>query len=59
MRFITTGSVGDGKSTLIGRLLHDSKSIFGDQLASITHTTRKRDAKGVDIVTDRRIAGRT
>ena len=32
MRFITCGSVGDGKSTLIGRLLHDSKKIFEDQL---------------------------
>jgi sulfate adenylyltransferase subunit 1 (EFTu-like GTPase family) len=33
LRFITCGSVDDGKSTLIGRLLHDSKSIFEDQLA--------------------------
>lgn len=49
MRFIATGSVGDGKSTLIGRLLHDSKSIFEDQLTSITHTTRKRAAEGVDL----------
>lgn len=49
LRFITAGSVDDGKSTLIGRLLHDSKSIFEDQLTSITHTTRKRGAEGVDL----------
>ena len=35
LRFITAGSVDDGKSTLIGRLLHDSKSIFEDQFAAI------------------------
>ena len=35
LRFITCGSVDDGKSTLIGRLLHDSKSIFEDQLAAV------------------------
>ena len=34
LRFTTAGSVDDGKSTLIGRLLYDSKSIFEDQLAS-------------------------
>ncbi|MBL8499888.1 MAG: sulfate adenylyltransferase subunit CysN [Nitrosomonas sp.] len=49
LRFITAGSVDDGKSTLIGRLLHDSKSIFEDQLTSITNTTRKRGAEGVDL----------
>jgi sulfate adenylyltransferase subunit 1 len=49
LRFITAGSVDDGKSTLIGRLLHDSKSIFEDQLSSITHTTRKRGMEGVDL----------
>ena len=49
LRFITAGSVDDGKSTLIGRLLHDSKSIFEDQLTSITHTTRKRGSEGVDL----------
>ena len=42
LRFITAGSVDDGKSTLIGRLLHDSKSIFEDQLSAITHTSRRR-----------------
>lgn len=49
LRFITAGSVDDGKSTLIGRLLHDSKSIFEDQLTSITNTTRKRGSEGVDL----------
>ena len=49
LRFITAGSVDDGKSTLIGRLLHDSKSIFEDQLSSITSTTRKRGMEGVDL----------
>ncbi len=49
LRFITAGSVDDGKSTLIGRLLHDSKSIFEDQLSAITHTTRKRGMEGVDL----------
>jgi sulfate adenylyltransferase subunit 1 len=49
LRFITAGSVDDGKSTLIGRLLHDSKSIFEDQLTSISNTTHKRGMKGVDL----------
>lgn len=49
LRFITAGSVDDGKSTLIGRLLHDSKSIFEDQLSAITHTTQKRGMQGVDL----------
>src|SRR6478736_6778391 len=49
LRFITAGSVDDGKSTLIGRLLHDSKSIFEDQLSAITHTTRRRGMEGVDL----------
>ena len=35
LRFITCGSVDDGKSTLIGRLLHDSKLIFEDQLSAL------------------------
>ena len=35
LRFTTAGSVDDGKSTLIGRLLHDSKSVYEDQLASV------------------------
>lgn len=40
LRFITCGSVDDGKSTLIGRLLHDSKLIYEDQLASITKDSK-------------------
>jgi len=49
LRFITAGSVDDGKSTLIGRLLHDSKAIFEDQLNAIEKTTQKRGASGVDL----------
>lgn len=49
LRFITAGSVDDGKSTLIGRLLHDSKSIFEDQLSSISNTSRKRGMENVDL----------
>ena len=49
MRFITAGSVDDGKSTLIGRLLHDSKSIFEDQLFAIERSTRRRGLEGVDL----------
>lgn len=49
LRFITAGSVDDGKSTLIGRLLYDSKSIFEDQLSAIETTTRRRGADRVDL----------
>ncbi|SDY96527.1 sulfate adenylyltransferase subunit CysN [Nitrosomonas sp. Nm33] len=49
LRFITAGSVDDGKSTLIGRLLHDSKSIFEDQLSSIARTSNKRGMQAVDL----------
>lgn len=49
LRFITAGSVDDGKSTLIGRLLHDSKSIFEDQLSAITHTSQRRGFAAVDL----------
>jgi len=45
-RFITCGSVDDGKSTLIGRLLYDSKMIFEDQLASITNDSKKHGTTG-------------
>lgn len=41
LRFTTAGSVDDGKSTLIGRLLYDSKSIFEDQLSAITETSKR------------------
>ena len=49
LRFITAGSVDDGKSTLIGRLLHDSKSIFEDQLSAISRTSEKRGMDAVDL----------
>lgn len=42
LRFTTAGSVDDGKSTLIGRLLHDSKSLFEDQLEAMEESSRKR-----------------
>src|SRR5271165_2155017 len=42
LRFATAGSVDDGKSTLIGRLLYDSKAVFEDQLESIERTSRDR-----------------
>ncbi len=41
LRFTTAGSVDDGKSTLIGRLLHDTKSIFEDQLEAVEHASKK------------------
>ncbi|MDX1706797.1 sulfate adenylyltransferase subunit CysN, partial [Pseudidiomarina sp.] len=46
LRFITCGSVDDGKSTLIGRLLHDSKMIFEDQLAAITKDSKTMGTTG-------------
>lgn len=49
LRFTTAGSVDDGKSTLIGRLLYDSKSIFEDQLQAITNTSKKKGHDGVDL----------
>ncbi len=49
LRFTTAGSVDDGKSTLIGRLLYDSKSIFEDQLEAIEKTSKKKGHDGVDL----------
>ena len=49
LRFTTAGSVDDGKSTLIGRLLFDSKSIFEDQLDSVSKTSEKKGHDGVDL----------
>jgi sulfate adenylyltransferase subunit 1 len=49
LRFTTAGSVDDGKSTLIGRLLYDSKSIFEDQLTSIENTSKRRGHEGIDL----------
>jgi sulfate adenylyltransferase subunit 1 len=48
LRFTTAGSVDDGKSTLIGRLLYDSKSIFQDQLAAIEKTSKKKGLDEID-----------
>ena len=49
LRFLTCGSVDDGKSTLIGRLLYDSQLIFEDTLAAITKDSRKHGTTGDDI----------
>ena len=49
LRFITCGSVDDGKSTLIGRLLYDSKMIFEDQLAQLEADSKKLGTQGQDI----------
>ena len=49
LRFITCGSVDDGKSTLIGRLLYDSKMIFEDQLAALEADSKKVGTQGQDI----------
>ncbi|RAN32900.1 sulfate adenylyltransferase subunit CysN [Hyphomonas pacifica] len=49
LRFITCGSVDDGKSTLIGRLLYDSKMIFEDQLASLESDSKKVGTQGENI----------
>jgi len=49
LRFITCGSVDDGKSTLIGRLLYDSKMIFEDQLAALEADSKKSGTQGEEI----------
>lgn len=49
LRFITAGSVDDGKSTLIGRLLYDSKSILADQLEAIERSTKNKDNGEIDL----------
>ena len=49
LRFLTCGSVDDGKSTLIGRLLYDTKLIFEDQLAALERDSRKHGTAGDDI----------
>ena len=49
LRFATVGSVDDGKSTLIGRLLFDSKSIFEDQLEHIEAVSKRRGTDYVDL----------
>jgi len=49
LRFTTAGSVDDGKSTLIGRLLYDSKSIYQDQYEQLKETTERRGEEGVNL----------
>lgn len=49
LRFTTAGSVDDGKSTLIGRLLYDSKAIFEDQLESVRETSQRRGDEDIDL----------
>ena len=49
LRFTTAGSVDDGKSTLIGRLLYDSKAIFEDQLEAVESTSKRKGHDGVDL----------
>ncbi|KNB53374.1 sulfate adenylyltransferase subunit 1 [Streptomyces caatingaensis] len=54
LRFATAGSVDDGKSTLVGRLLHDSRSVLADQLEAVEHASRDRghDAPDLALLTD-------
>ena len=49
LRFTTAGSVDDGKSTLIGRLLYDSKSIFEDQLEAMAESSRKKGDENMNL----------
>jgi len=49
LRFITCGSVDDGKSTLIGRLLHDTRALLDDQLAALESDSRRHGTQGADI----------
>ena len=59
LRFLTAGSVDDGKSTLIGRLLFDTKAILADQLAAIERTSERRgQALDLSLLTDGLIAER-
>ena len=49
LRLATAGSVDDGKSTLIGRLLHDSRTILQDQLEAVTRASAKRGNGELDL----------
>ncbi len=49
LRFVTTGSVDDGKSTLIGRLLYETHSIFEDQFAAVEKTSKKKGYEEIDL----------
>ena len=48
LRFTTAGSVDDGKSTLIGRLLYDSKSVFIDQMEAVEKTSLRKGLERID-----------
>src|SRR6516165_2128932 len=48
LRFITAGSVDDGKSTLIGRLLYDSRNVYEDQIQSVAKASGKMTATAID-----------
>ncbi|MEV7036073.1 GTP-binding protein, partial [Streptomyces sp. NPDC093272] len=54
LRFATAGSVDDGKSTLVGRLLHDSKSVLTDQLEAVERASASRgqDTPDLALLTD-------
>ena len=59
LRFLTAGSVDDGKSTLIGRLLYDTKAILADQLAALERTSQRRgQALDLSLLTDGLVAER-
>jgi sulfate adenylyltransferase subunit 1 len=49
LRFTTAGSVDDGKSTLIGRLMYDTKTIFEDQLEALERSSRLKGGEQIDL----------
>jgi sulfate adenylyltransferase subunit 1 len=49
LRVVTAGSVDDGKSTLVGRLLHDAKAVLADQLSAVTAASERRGYAGADL----------
>ena len=49
LRFTTAGSVDDGKSTLIGRLLYDSKAIFDDQIENLKENSKQRGEENINL----------
>ena len=57
LRFITCGSVDDGKSTLIGRLLYDSRAVLQDQLASVERKGEARSIRGAIVSQPTRLCG--
>ena len=59
LRFLTCGSVDDGKSTLIGRLLHDTRQIYEDQLSSLHNDSKRHGTRGENSTgaAGRRLAG--